>query len=246
MTTKIEAPRGIPGEMYDEYTMGGKILLEYNYANDCSDEIQEFINNGFTEEAFLKYVAMSKDREQNYYGPTDTWLHEALDKYPIEDKDICIMGSTCPWYEALLMTRGARKCTVIEYSKRESFHEDIKYIQPHNLEDRKFDACFSISSYEHDGLGRYGDPLNPNGDLEAMENTKDLLQEGGLLYLAVPIGIDKTVFNVHRVYGEKRIGLLLKGWDVVDQYGFVENSFTNNANGMNGTPYQPIYILRAQ
>jgi len=27
-----------------------------------------------------------------------------------------------------------------------------------------FDMVFSFSSIEHDGLGRYGDPLNPNGD----------------------------------------------------------------------------------
>jgi len=243
---KMKAPEGIPGEMYEEYTMGGEIVMEYNYANDCSDETQEVINNGFTQEVFSKYLEMSKARQQNYYGPTDTWLHESLDKYPTDGKDICIMGSTSPWYEALLIARGAKSCTVIEYSKRKSFHENIEYVQLHEVKGRKFDACFSISSYEHDGLGRYGDPLNPNGDLEAMENTKNLLHDGALLYLAVPIGIDKLVFNVHRVYGEKRINLLLKGWDTLDQYGFFEDSFINNVNGMNGTPYQPIYVLRAQ
>jgi Caenorhabditis protein of unknown function, DUF268 len=35
-----------------------------------------------------------------------------------------------------------------------------------------FDAGFSISSFEHDGLGMYGDPLDPDGDLKAMRKMK--------------------------------------------------------------------------
>ncbi len=31
-----------------------------------------------------------------------------------------------------------------------------------------FDMALSISSFDHDGLGRYGDPLDPVGDLKAM------------------------------------------------------------------------------
>ena len=242
----MRAPQDIPFKFFDAYTMNGAVKLEYKYANDCSDEIQDFINKGFTQEAFSRYLEMARNRENNYYGPTDQWLHEALDKYPIKGKDVCIMGSTCPWYEAIAIERGANSCTVVEYSPRESFHPDITYIQPHAVGEQKFDACFSISSYEHDGLGRYGDPLNPNGDVEAMANTKSLLNEGGVLYLAVPIGVDKVVFNVHRVYGTKRIDLLLNGWEVMDQYGFFENSFSNNVNGMDGTPYQPVYVLRSQ
>ena len=43
-------------------------------------------------------------------------------------------------------------------------------------------------SFDHDGLGRYGDPLNPNGDLVAMETVGSVLKEGGLFFLTVPIG----------------------------------------------------------
>ena len=34
----------------------------------------------------------------------------------------------------------------------------------HLMHYHKFDAISSYSSIEHDGLGRYGDPINPNGD----------------------------------------------------------------------------------
>lgn len=240
----MKAPESIPYSLFNEYTMNGKVALEYNYANDCSEEIQKFINDQFTKENFDNSLIKANNKEQNYYGPTDTWLYQALDKYPIEGKHICIMGSTCPWYEAIAVSRGVKKCTVIEYSKRETFHPDIVYKQPHEIKDEKFDACFSISSYEHDGLGRYGDPLNPNGDLEAMLNTKNLIHKDNLLYLSVPIGIDKIVFNVHRVYGRHRIPLLLKEWELVEKFGFMNDSFDNNINGVNGTPYQPLYVLR--
>jgi hypothetical protein len=41
-----------------------------------------------------------------------------------------------------------------------------------------FDVVLSISSFEHDGLGRYGDPLNPDGDMAAMRSTRRLLKPG--------------------------------------------------------------------
>ena len=46
-----------------------------------------------------------------------------------------------------------------------------------------------LFSFDHDGLGRYGDPLNPNGDIEAMNTVRTLLKPEGILYLTVPIGL---------------------------------------------------------
>ena len=51
-----------------------------------------------------------------------------------------------------------------------------------------FHRALSLSSFDHDGLGRYGDPINPSGDIEAMETTKRVLREDGILFLTVPIG----------------------------------------------------------
>jgi len=240
----MKAPEGIPGELYDAYSMDGEISVLYNYRNDCSDEIQDMINANFTQEEFDKCVERINKREVNYYQHTDLWLYEALNAYPIKGKHVCIAGSAYPWYEAMAIVFGAKKCTVIEYSDRQSFHPDIEYVKPENEGDVLFDACLSISSYEHDGLGRYGDPLNPNGDLEAMQNMKNLLKKDGLMYLAVPVGRDKVCFNVHRVYGEKRFPLLIEGWESVAKYGFAKESFTNNYNTIRESPYQPVIVLR--
>ena len=39
-----------------------------------------------------------------------------------------------------------------------------------------YDCIFSYSSTEHCGLGRYGDPLDPDGDLTAMKHIYDKLE----------------------------------------------------------------------
>jgi hypothetical protein len=48
-------------------------------------------------------------------------------------------------------------------------------------------SCMHV--VEHIGLGRYGDALDPDGDLKAISELKRVLgNEGSLLYFVVPIG----------------------------------------------------------
>lgn len=240
----MKPPEKIPEEMLDSYSMGGKVRIEYSYRDDSNSDIQGTINENYTEKVFKESYERIARGECNYYGQTDYYLYEALNNYPIVDKDICVIGSTHPWYEIMCLNFGARSVTVIEYSERKSFHEKISYVQPHDKLEKKFDACLSISSFEHDGLGRYGDPLNPNGDLEAMQKMKGVLKPEGLMFLAVPIGVDTVWFNVHRVYGENRFEALTEGWEDVNSYGFSDISFNLTVNNGDSTTYQPVFVLR--
>ena len=240
----IVPSKEIPEEMYNGYTMDGLVKITYKYGNDCDPAIQEEINNNFRLEVFEYLKKKVARRDENYYGKTDRWLYNALEKYPIEGLDLCIIGSTSPWYETIALAFGAKKVTVIEYSDRKSFHKDIVYIKPGEVGDKKFDAGFSISSVEHDGLGRYGDPLDPDGDLKAMINLKKNIKQDGLLYFSVPTGYDKVVFNVHRVYGEHRFPALIKGWQEEDRFGCFPIVFKNDVNNEHGTPYQPVFVLK--
>ena len=101
-----------------------------------------------------------------------------------------------------------------------------------------FDTVISISSFEHDGLGRYGDPLNPYGDLRAMKEAREMLCPGRLLFLAVPVGMDALVWNAHRVYGPVRLPMLLQNWSVVKSYGFQPSDFDKHRSA-----HQPIFVL---
>jgi hypothetical protein len=240
----MKAPETIPYSMFEEYTMGGLIDIKYSYRNDCSAEIQNEINQNFTKEKLEEFIQKVRRKEVNYYGHTDAWMYEALEKYPIQGKSVCIVGSTCPWYEAMAIEYGASRCVIFEYGNRETFDDRLEYLHPDQIGSTQFDVCFSVSSFEHDGLGRYGDPLNADGDLQAMQKAKQYVKKDGIMFLSVPTGRDCVYFNVHRVYGEYRFPELIKNWEVLDRFGFFPETFTNSVNTGNASPYQPVCVLR--
>lgn len=64
-------------------------------------------------------------------------------------------------------------------------------------------SCMHV--IEHIGLGRYGDPLNYNADLQAIAELKRVISKGGSLLFVVPIGQPRICFNAHRIYGFEQI-----------------------------------------
>jgi hypothetical protein len=64
------------------------------------------------------------------------------------------------------------------------------------------DYCDSLSclhALEHFGLGRYGDPIDPDGLERGLASMACLLRENGVFYLSVPIGNSRVEFNAHRI-----------------------------------------------
>jgi hypothetical protein len=70
-------------------------------------------------------------------------------------------------------------------------------------------SCMHV--VEHIGLGRYGDPLDYDGDLKAVKELTRVLADGGDLYFVVPIGKPKIYFNAHRVYSYDQVIDLFRG-----------------------------------
>lgn len=62
------------------------------------------------------------------------------------------------------------------------------------------DSVSCLHALEHFGLGRYGDPIDPDGHLKGLRGLRDLLRPGGMLYLSVPMGTQRVEFNAHRVF----------------------------------------------
>lgn len=106
-----------------------------------------------------------------------------------------------------------------------------------------FDIALSLSSFDHDGLGRYGDPINPNADLHAMQDVKAVLKPDGMLFLTVPLGPDVVVWNLHRRYGKLRLPRLLRGWEQVECVGWREELLEQTAPYT--LAYEPVFVLRA-
>ena len=77
-----------------------------------------------------------------------------------------------------------------------------------------------------------------------MRNVKDnILEKGGILFLAVPCGVDKTVFNAHRVYGN-RLNKLIEGFEVLDSFPKNLNQILQTDTGKDAA-YQPLLVLKS-
>ncbi len=62
-----------------------------------------------------------------------------------------------------------------------------------------------MHTVEHIGLGRYGDPIDPGGDIKAIRELIRVLKTGGDLLFVTPVGKPKIAFNAHRVYSHLQI-----------------------------------------
>jgi hypothetical protein len=103
------------------------------------------------------------------------------------------------------------------------------------------DFIFTFSSLEHDGLGRYGDPLNAFGDIESIAKAHCMLPPNGLLFLGFAVGNDAVLFNACRIYGFDRLSVILSlGFRLVD--AIYERPFNIQAD--NKVSVQPILVLQ--
>lgn len=78
-----------------------------------------------------------------------------------------------------------------------------------------------LHAVEHVGLGRYGDPIDPEGCFTAMRELGRVVAPGGRLYLGTPIGRERLAFNSERVFDPRTVvatlsPLRLVAFDAVD------------------------------
>ena len=85
-------------------------------------------------------------------------------------------------------------------------HENIHFkrmdlMNKDSIESNICDSLSCLHAIEHFGLGRYGDPINPEGHLIGFGNLLKMLKPGGTLYISFPIShSDQIHFNAHRVF----------------------------------------------
>ena len=102
------------------------------------------------------------------------------------------------------------------------------------FDDNSIKSLSCMHTVEHIGLGRYGDPIDPEGDQKAIRELKRVTAIGGSLLFVVPIAGSPTImFNAHRIYSYNQIikyfdGFELKKFSLVpDKYeklNFIENA----------------------
>jgi hypothetical protein len=233
-------PKQPPSELLDAYTMGGRIpqkewFFEQRYSGqNAMTPVWE--PDSLNAAVAAKNITQMAVHVALTYGEAGAeYVESVLSKYShiLEGKVGIVWGSEKPWAEVLLARAGARHMTTVEYGRITSPHPRFSTVTPPNLaatmiaNPRAWDFAFTYSSLEHSGLGRYGDALNPWGDMEAAVQTWCLLKPGGLFFLGLPCKNscteDELVWNAHRFYGPRRLAEMFAG------YEHVETIFTDRA-----------------
>ena len=105
-----------------------------------------------------------------------------------------------------------RKIEVMDVRQLKSTgHQNITFLQAdlmdqNNIRTNVSDSISCLHAIEHFGLGRYGDPVDPNGHKKGFNNMLRMLNPNGTLYISFPIGNANAIhFNAHRVFHPKDI-----------------------------------------
>lgn len=257
-------PWDVPPEHLQGFSMGGRVRIVSSYFDESNDLARRnYAHGSYSEESaqIRKLIEDARNKMKYYYGETDTNLYMMLEKLGsswFRDKDVVVMGSLIPWYEAVCIANGATRVSTIEYNR--VFFEHPAIVRTYTVEEYfgmdeddalnvtgervarpRFDIALSISSFEHDGLGRYGDPVDPDGDLKAMRKMKQVLRPGGFLLFAAPCGEDLVKWNAHRKYGKVRLPHIFRGWKVLAQMGLTPEILSDpDPNSHN----QPVWLLQ--
>lgn len=165
------------------------------------------------------------------------------------DEATLVAGSVSPWVEAVLRARGFTKVFTSDYGERNISTNVTTIVRMDDLREAwaLYGNIVSFSSIEHDGLGRYCDPVNPMGDRAALQEFRQWLKPGGLLFFGIPVGEKAVIWNNwHRIFDWVRFKNITQGFKLLHTvdtnygqtpwYGSIRNRWQN----------QPWFVLQRE
>ncbi len=117
-------------------------------------------------------------------------MHKVFEVYKndIKSKSMVVIGTITPWIEAMSYEYNASQIITLDYTRKKwhdpklTWYHVNDYLEEamNKQEIELIDNAATFSSIEHSGLGRFGDPLNPDGDLDVMKQVHCMLKPGGI------------------------------------------------------------------
>ncbi len=118
----------------------------------------------------------------------------------------------------------------LNLSGLQSKHADLTAL---HFASNSLESLSCLHTIEHVGLGRYGDPIDPAGDIKAATELARVLAPGGSFIFVTPVGKPKIAFNAHRIYSYQQVLDLFPSLKLVEfsmlpddfkKYGLVTNA----------------------
>jgi hypothetical protein len=236
----------IPKELLEKYTMNGQIPVLDWWLDGSNDLIQVDWNNNYVNQFKLNFTSKKIHNNQHGYEPypgASLWILKAIEKYNISNKNVAVIGSLTPWIEAILLNFN-NVVTTVEYNVPHVNAENLKAISYWDFQKTSnlYDCIITYSSVEHSGLGRYGDPLDPEGDITTMNDIHKNLINNGILIWGAPVGHDALVWNVHRIYGKIRLPIMFNNFNELEWIDVNKNSILNQ--GVQNNSINPVIVLQ--
>mmetsp|Transcript_41727 Transcript_41727/g.49987 ORF Transcript_41727/g.49987 Transcript_41727/m.49987 type:complete len:391 (-) Transcript_41727:89-1261(-) len=217
-------PYPTPEELIDIFTVGGAIeLQEVGMLSSVARKAPQNIWSTFMIDQMLMKTDLGFP--PGLFGINETKIIlNKLSQIDMKGKRIFVIGNGEPWLEVICIHLGASDVTTLRQSGvLQSQHTSIRIITPNQLRTEymdgtlgKFDVVVSHSTIGHIGLGRFGDSLNPWGDILSLARAWCIAQPGAHLYLGLPTGKDSVLFNAYRQYGKFRWSLVTTNWLQID------------------------------
>ena len=91
------------------------------------------------------------------------------------------------------------------------------------FDDNSVESLSCLHVIEHIGLGRYGDPIDPDGSLKAAAELQRIVSAGGKIFLSLPVGRERICFNAHRVHAPTSVLKMFPQLNLVE-FSYVDDS----------------------
>ena len=191
---------------FDLKTIFLSIRGVFAFIRDCGKYRSTSSGNGFQIKLTNLFPVLA-DRYKSagvakgHYFFQDLWAARKI--YAIKPFRHVDIGSSVEGFVSHLLVFMDR-VEVVDIRALESKVGGLAFIQDnathlHSFSDNSLESISTLHAAEHFGLGRYGDPIDPEAHLKFMNALARVLKPGGRLYFAVPTGVERLEFNAHRI-----------------------------------------------
>ncbi|RMZ95125.1 TPR domain [Brachionus plicatilis] len=201
-------------------------------------EFLQIVNTTFNKPLEIKNSVISQlidliRAEKDYYNSkNDVYFEQAVRMFKSKILKVAILGlyetTYLPWIEAVLLNLNPlAQIWSIDYQPKVYENGNIKWIHVNEFLNKalveqqleQFDMVVNYMMIEKVGLGRYGENISVDSDLDTIELINCLLKENGLLILTMSWNkygnFSYIGFNSGRLYYEDRLSLMEKNFNVL-------------------------------